>query len=183
LDKAALLRILYELGQDLGPAFRRGTAWVVATLAVIGCIDAPIAWPKDFPREAFPVDIVHRNADRLTAGRVLTTDQWADYLIFSFYPAGRVFLDGRTDFYGEDLGRQYFALMQGAFAAESIFRRQRFDTALIPVEWPLAQLLKRDKGWRVIEDDGQAILFTALRTTNSHLDTKRPNENAPDCRN
>ena len=44
--------------------------------------------------------MVHANAERLERGRLLTTDQWGDYIIYCFYPRQKVFMDGRSDFYG-----------------------------------------------------------------------------------
>ena len=34
-------------------------------------------------------------------------------------------------------------------------KRNGFDLVLSPVDWPLASLLKRHPGWRLVEDDGQ----------------------------
>jgi len=30
---------------------------------------------------------------------------------------------------------------------------------LVPVDWPLAEILKRHSGWQIIKDDGQGVLF------------------------
>ncbi|MGH9666161.1 MAG: hypothetical protein ACRD9L_17180, partial [Bryobacteraceae bacterium] len=71
----------------------------------------------------------------------------------------RVFIDGRSDFYGPRLGNDYVQLMQGSFQWQSLLDRYRFEVVLSPVEWPLSQLLKQDPKWRVVEDDGRAVLF------------------------
>ena len=47
----------------------------------------------------------------LPQGRVFTTDQWADYLIFRLYPQQRVFFDGRSDFFGAAIGSDYRKLL------------------------------------------------------------------------
>jgi hypothetical protein len=73
-----------------------------------------------------------------------------------------VFFDGRSDFYGEKLGQEYLHLLQGSYDWQSILRRHRFDVALLPVEWPLASLLKLDPAWKVVKDDGKAVLFVHL---------------------
>jgi len=159
--RSSLSNILFQVGQDIQPMFRRVSFWAPAAVAVIACIDAPIAWPEDFPKEAFPVQMVHRHARLLNSSRVFTTDQWADYLIYSFYPRQKVFFDGRSDFYGEGLGREYLALLQGGYTARQILERNRFDLVLIPVDWPLATILKQAGNWTVLEDDGHAILFRA----------------------
>ena len=43
---------------------------------------------------------------------VLTTDQWADYLIY-LHPQQKVFVDGRSDFYGPEIGNQFLQVMGG----------------------------------------------------------------------
>ncbi len=37
---------------------------------------------------------------RSVSARIFTYDQWGDYLIYRLYPRIRVFIDGRSDFYG-----------------------------------------------------------------------------------
>ena len=125
---------------------------------------APLKWPHDFPSEGFPAAMVHENAGLLQSGRLLTTDQWGDYLIYCFYPEQRVFVDGRSDFYGESLGNEYLHLLQGSYDWQAIMARHGFTCALLPVEWPLASLLKLDRSWRVVKDDRRAILFERIGT-------------------
>lgn len=160
--KSSVLHILHQLGEDLTAGFRRTSAWPAVVIVALAFVDAPIKWPRDFPSEAFPTAMVHANANILQSGRLLTTDQWGDYIIYSFYPRQKVFIDGRSDFYGETLGTEYLHLLQGAYDWQSILKRHRFEVALLPVEWPLAQLLKLDPSWQVIKDDSRAILFVHL---------------------
>jgi hypothetical protein len=115
-----------------------------------------------FPGLRFPVSLVNRHSERLRAGRLLTTDQWADYLIYRFYPSQRVFFDGRSDFYGAELGREYMRVSGGAHDWRQILERYRFDSALVPAGWSLASLLKEDRAWRLVDDDGKTLLFERL---------------------
>ena len=71
-------------------------------------------------------------------------------------------MDGRSDFYGETLGQEYLHLLQGAYDWRAILERHGFDVALLPANWPLASLLKQDRSWQVVQDDGGAILFRRL---------------------
>jgi hypothetical protein len=68
-------------------------------------------------------------------------------------------MDGRSDFFGGDLGKQYVDLASGRHDWEQILDQYRIDMALVPVEWPLAELLKRNAAWKIIKDDKMAILF------------------------
>lgn len=174
--RSSIIAIFYQLGQDLSTGFRRTTFWPVLVVIGVAVIGGPLPWPADFPTEAFPVAMAHQNSAALTAGRVLTTDQWGDYLIYSFYPRVKVFVDGRSDFYGESLGQEYLHLMQGAHDWESILRRYRFTAALLPVDWPLSSLLKQSPAWKVVKDDGRAILFVTRPVDRNESTRAVPNE-------
>ena len=162
--KSSVFSILHQLGVDLTRNFGRTTIWPAFVVVGLAFLDAPIKWPRDFPSEAFPIAIMHENAKIIESGRLLTTDQWGDYIIYAFYPHQKVFIDGRSDFYGESLGTEYLHLLQGAYDWRTILDRERFDVALLPVNWPLAEILKLDPSWQVIKDDSHAILFRRLRS-------------------
>jgi hypothetical protein len=157
--KGSISRIFYQVGEDVRPAFRRTSLWPAALVLVLAFLNAPLSWPTDFPSEGFPAALVHRNAELLESSRVLTSDQWADYLIYSFYPRQKVFIDGRSDFYGPKVGGEYRRLLEGAPDWQDILKRHAFEAALLPVNWPLASLLRLDRSWQVVQQDGQAILF------------------------
>jgi hypothetical protein len=158
-QRASLCRLFFRVGEDLAPAFTRISVWTAVAVCILAFMNAPVPWPRDFPKEAFPIDLIARNRQLLTTARVFTTDQWGDYLIYSFYPRQKVFIDGRSDFYGERLGREYLALLEGSHASLDIVKKHAFNVILLPVEWPLAELLKYQSGWKVVEDNGRAILF------------------------
>lgn len=150
--------ILRQVSDDLAAGLRRHTWWLPAGLACLLLFTPGEWWPKDFP-ETFPVKATQKFRERLAHARVLTSDQWGDYLIYHSYPQQRVFLDGRSDFYGEELGKKYVATMDARYDWKELFERYRFDLALLPVGGPLASVLKMDRSWRVLHDDGTAILL------------------------
>jgi hypothetical protein len=162
LRKSSALRILHQLGTDLAPGFRRTSLWPALLILSLAALDAPLNWPRDFPSVMFPTALIHRNAGLIGTGRLLTPDQWGDYIIYSFFPRQKVYVDGRSDFYGEKVGGEYLHLLQGAYDWRAIMNRNGFNVALLPVDWPLASMLKLDPSWRVVEDDTRAILFQRI---------------------
>ena len=162
LPKKSIVGILRQLGDDIVPVFRRTTVWPALVILVLITMDAPLKWPHDFPSENFPVQMVHDNADLLRSGRLLTTDQWGDYIIFQFYPQQKVFVDGRSDFYGEGIGKDYLHMTQGAYDWQALLGRYGFQVALLPVDLPLSSLLKTDPDWRLKRDDHHTLLFVRL---------------------
>jgi hypothetical protein len=119
---------------------------------------APVKWPKDFPAVVFPVKMIHDHHQEILKARLLTTDQWGDYLIY-LDPNQKVYVDGRSDFYGPEIGNQYLRMTGGQWDWDQILTKNGFTSVLLPSELPLCQLLKRDPGWRVEEDSGRAILL------------------------
>ncbi|HLM97649.1 MAG TPA: hypothetical protein VK335_00100 [Bryobacteraceae bacterium] len=148
--------------RDFSAEPQRSSLWPPVILLSLSLY--PWSGPRDFPDNKFPVTAVQRNADLIAPAvgsqpRILTSDQWGDYLIYHFYPKGRVFVDGRSDFYGPAIGRQYLDLLNAAPNWESTVDAFGFDVALLPLEWPVAQVLMRHPNWRVRYLDRQAILL------------------------
>ena len=156
--KSSLPGILNLMAADALKGFRRTSAWPAAAVAALVFMGPPIKWPQDFPEFVFPVKIVRAHSDLILQFRVLTTDQWADFLIY-VNPAQKVFIDGRSDFYGPEVGNDYLRLTNGAWDWRQILDKYRFNLALLPVESSLAQILKLAPEWRVVEDDGKRILL------------------------
>jgi hypothetical protein len=159
--------ILRDLGNEFSRAGLRATVWaplLVFALAVSMAKGSPDTWPREFPKVKFPISTIEQYSALLAPTtkpmpRIFTSDQWADYLSYRFYPRMRIFVDGRSDFFGPVIGKEYVSVASGRSEWESILNRYRIDVALVPVEWPLAELLKRNTEWRLLKDDKSAILF------------------------
>jgi hypothetical protein len=147
------------LARDSLPALRRTSLLPVAAAALVAAGFINPAWPDDFPALRFPVRMVDRYGALLASSRVYTSDQWADYLIYRLYPRQRVFFDGRSDFYGERLGREFLEIHNGSWRWRELLLKHRIDVVLASPQWALASLLKLDPGWRLLADDGRAVLF------------------------
>ena len=102
--------------------------------------------------------MVHAHEQEILQARVLTTDQWADYLIY-LHPEQKVFVDGRSDFYGPEIGDQFLQVMAGLPDWEKVMEKYRFNLALIPVDTAACATVETAPGWRVVEDDGKQILL------------------------
>jgi hypothetical protein len=157
LPRGSVIGTLHTLGVDLAGPFRRTSVWIPHAIATVAL--APLSWPVDFPKEVFPTAIVAHNSKLFETGRVLTTDQWGDYLIFHYYPRMKVYVDGRSDFYGEQLGDEYMHILQLSSDWKRIFERRGFDTVLLPSHWPVVEVLRRSPDWRVADETGKAVLF------------------------
>jgi hypothetical protein len=94
------------------------------------------------------------------ARRIFTHDEWGDYLIYKLSPQGtKVFVDGRSDFYGGKFGEEYIDTMNVKYTWQQTLDRYGVDTILLPTDAALAGALKESRRWRVAYDDGMAIVF------------------------
>jgi hypothetical protein len=163
-QKSSLVGILNQMAADSLPAFRRTSVLPFAVVLALVLIGQPIKWPTDFPSQLFPTKLAATHADRILHSRLLTTDQWGDYLIYK-NPQQKVFVDGRSDFYGKEIGTDYMRVLNGHWKWREILDRYKFDLALVPVDIAIAQLLKADPAWSVVEDDGKHILLARTATS------------------
>ena len=151
--------IVRSMVADMGAAFRWTSAWPALFVAALATFDVGSRWPDDFPTLRFPVKLITEQANLIRGHRILTTDEWGDYLLYRFYPGQRVYFDGRTDFYGPVVGKEYIRLTGGGHGWEEILDRHGFDAALLPLDVALTSLLKTHPGWRVAADDGKTLMF------------------------
>ncbi len=157
--RGSVAAVLGAVARDFGTRAGRLTPWAAAGVAAVLLLTPDRKWPRDFPDHAFPTSLVRSQASLLRQARVFTSDEWADYLIYRNWPRQRVFMDGRSDFYGPSIGNQYIALMQAQPGWERILARYGCDVVLVPARWGLAALLEADPGWRLVAADGRAKLF------------------------
>ena len=166
-SRNSVVGIFRDLGDEFSAKSLRATIWAPVVILALGVSMATAkgdTWPQDFPKLKFPVALLDRYAGRLAPEsgpmpRIFTSDQWGDYLTYRFYPRIRIFVDGRSDLFGPVLGKEYVHVAGGHYEWEQILDRYHIEIALVPIDWPLAELLKRNAGWRLIKDDGLGILF------------------------
>ncbi len=160
-SRKSISAIFRQISVDMSPGFRWTSVWPVV-LGLVLLTSSAVTWPSDFPDKWFPVRVAGHHAAEIRASRVLAPDQWGDYLIFRGYPEQKVFIDGRSDFYGKGLGEEYIAMVQGQYRWRSLLDKYHFELVLAPVDWPLVSLLKGQADWTVVEDDGKTILLRKL---------------------
>jgi hypothetical protein len=132
-------------------------------LTALFMVAAPDMWPTDFPDSKFPVALLAHNAERwksaATQQRLLSSDSWGGYLIYRFFPDRKVFIDGRSDFYGESLGKDYVCLRAACAEWSALLHRYRIDGVLIPTKWALTHALRQDPEWQLMDQDDLATWF------------------------
>ena len=157
--RKSIAGILDAIGRDMQPSMVKPGVWSALPMLFLLTPLAPVRWPSDFPAGLFPTAFVARHAEVIESARLYTTDEWADYLLYRNYPKQRVFFDGRSDFYGERLGREFLRMAAGHYDWDKLLKKHKIDAVMAPPGTALASLLKTSAEWRLVADSGAETLF------------------------
>ncbi len=167
-SKNSVWGILDSIANDLRRNCLRFSPWVAVPVIILIFVNEPVKWPQDFPKERFPASLIAKHHDLLVSSKVFTSDQWADYLIYHNYPRQKVFIDGRSDYFGPKIADDYLHLISGRLGWDKVLDSYHFDVALVPPNWALASLLEQREEWEMIEKTEEAIVYRKrLRTDKS----------------
>ena len=108
-------------------------------------------------QDALPVRASAYLRDQLPEAQMFNSYNWGGYLMFAA-PEVPVFVDGRTDLYGDALLTRYLDAASGG-EWQSLFQDYNIDTVVIETDSPLAQALNEAPEWREVYGDEQAIIF------------------------
>jgi len=157
------LKDFYSYGSAFSDRCPGFSIWSCAAIAAIALLTAKTSWPTDLDPKLFPVALMERNDALLQSGRVLTTDQWSDELIYRYKGRQLVFIDGRSDFYPAAVVADYTTMFNGAPAWRMLLDQYKIDTVIAPSGGPLNSLLVDDKEWSAQDRDANAVIFARNR--------------------
>ncbi len=123
--------------------------------------NAPAKCRAEYDASHYPAKAVEFLRKAGPSNTIFTDDTWGGYLIYRLYPANKVFIDSRSDFYGASFDEKYLDVMNARYGWEKNLDRYHVNAILLPVGVPLAATLKQSPRWHAIYDDGVAILFRA----------------------
>lgn len=148
-------RILNQIGDEHARNLSRASFLIPALVVALLVSDLGLNWPKDFPAAKFPVAAIEKHEQTLRTQRVFTLDSWGDYLVYRHYPGQRVFFDGRTDYYGEAMSRDYKALLDGHPGWQARLDKYGVEAVFLPQDSPLIGHLREHAAWEsagVVQD-------------------------------
>jgi hypothetical protein len=157
------VRIIGSIFQSLRDHANRTSLWAPLFVICLYFFTPADGWPTDFPQVKYPSQMMARHKatwlSEPMGKRILSSDSWGGYLIYHLYPKRRVFVDGRSDFYGPDFGKDYLCFKSACNDWPTLMEKFAFDMVLIPREWPLGGALRRDSAWKLVEEDDRAVWF------------------------
>ncbi len=90
-------------------------------------------------------------------GEMFNSYNWGGYLIWAL-PEYRVYADGRTDLYGDELLGEWLQVANAEPGWESTLDLRQVDIVLLEPGWALSKLLPA-AGWQLLYQDEHSVLF------------------------
>jgi len=125
-------------------------------------------------------------------GRLFTEYDWAGPAIHRLWPAVHVFIDSRSEVYGDALLRKYYRMLSNPIAARRGLEGYDVELVLVghrPYPFDMRHnggilvLLEQDSGWALLFADDYAVLYARTdgdRTLPPSLEPLRPRHLRPD---
>jgi hypothetical protein len=106
----------------------------------------PGLMPREFDARIFPRELVAEARAAGVQGRLYNQFLWGGWLLYA-WPEQKVFIDGGTDFYGEDLLYDYLSAWTIQPDWRERLEKWRVGWVLVDAGSPLAGVLAHEPGW------------------------------------
>ncbi len=111
-----------------------------------------------FEPTIFPVAAVERARSERLQGRLFSEFTWGGYVGYA-WPEQRIFIDGGTDFFGEDLFREYSKIKRLVPGWRGLLDKWDITLMLLNRQSSLAHELARDSRWGLWYCDSLAVVL------------------------
>ena len=126
-----------------------------------------------FDPTIFPVAAVqHARSERLQ-GRLFTEFAWGGYVLYA-WPEQKIFIDGGTDFFGEELFREYATIKRLVPGWRNRVRKWDLSLMLLRRESSLAHELAREPTWQLWYCDSLAVVLKRSERSRSSTSAVDP---------
>jgi len=110
-------------------------------------------------RENLPVDAAAWIRQHRPAGEIYNPYNWGGYLIWALWPDYRVFVDGRTDLYGDEFLRRYLEVQLARPGFEETLADHDVNLILTYPDDALSAQLACVGGWEEVYRDEVATVW------------------------
>lgn len=152
--------------------------WMLLLITLIGCgLYYPIFHKNDLDKinKTVPVKAAQFIADAGIQGRMFGVYHYGGYLINRFYPAQRVFIDGRADLYGDAFIHEYLHIIEARSGWQKKLEKYAVDYVIIPKQAALTELIQEQAGFKLVyTDEVNAVLLKNVAKYASIISTHQP---------
>lgn len=142
-------------------------AGLLAGLAVAGGRVGSLQLIRDeFDGTIFPVAAVAKARSEHLEGRLFSEFAWGGYLVYA-WPEQKIFIDGGTDFFGEDLFREYGTIKQMGPGWRDLLAKRDISLMLLRRESTLTHEMARDGRWNLWYCDSLAVMLRRSPATSA----------------
>ena len=145
-----------ERGRRRAALALASAAAVLALAALLYAPQSPSACRAAYDPKSFPVAAAGQLEKAGLFGGVFTEDLWGGYLIYREYPRGRVFIDGRSDFYGAGVRRQVYQGHGRAGGLGAVSGPLRRGDRAVAAGCAVGRRAAQSGAWHLVYDDGVA---------------------------
>jgi hypothetical protein len=112
-----------------------------------------------FDDKRFPVEAAEVIARRDVREPIFCPDLWGGYLIYRLYPQTKVLVDDRHDLYGDQFFEDYLKVVFVQPEWSKVLDEKHVNWVLVQKNSSLGTILGLTSGWKLIHEDGTAVLF------------------------
>ncbi len=155
------LRQVFAAGDAHARAVRYAPFGALVMIGVALAGGSVAGWrlvPDAFDARVFPVEAVEAARAAGLEGRIFNEFRWGGYLVYA-WPEQRIFIDGMTDFLGNDVFRSYLKVdaLEDGWLEE--LARHDVSIVLVPRDSRVARALMETGAWAVWHEDSTAVLL------------------------
>jgi hypothetical protein len=93
------------------------------------------------------------------SGNMFNNDEFGDYLIYRGYPSYRVFFDGRSDMYGNEIMKEYSKVCNFNPGWEKVLEKHGITWIFFDSDSKLSRYLLKNPDWALVYSDKVADIF------------------------
>jgi hypothetical protein len=133
--------------------------WPILSFVTVVILAATGLISYRFDDKKFPVRAVEFLKRETIPGNMFNDDEFGDYMIYAAWPKYRVFMDGRSDMYGEKFGRDYLRIANVAPGWKQTLKKYDIRWIIFNTDSALTAAVKDQPDWQSIYSDPVATIF------------------------
>jgi hypothetical protein len=138
--------------------------WLLLVLVLVAAgvkvvLPLRVSFNVENERRTLPQDAVAWIQEHRPAGPMFNSYNWGGYLIWHLWPDYEVFVDGRTDLYGDELLSQYLRVRFAQPGFQEVFDEYGVNLVLTEAGGFTGSFLALDDGWTLVYSDDIAVIY------------------------